>query len=357
MLLLLAYTFLIIAISYKTQTLSVIEPTQTSSETLVRSTSSRRRELKETRTTGSPSTAIFLHVGYLNLWPDMLTCTRNAVAGAARQRENGKVDVFVSVAHATQPDSSKQASKTSFSNISISTIEEDLQSMPHIGDVVVKEFDNSGADVGPFIKMLAHEDIATRKYDYVLKMHSKGDNEMRDYMIKSLCGSPEQVSSILHSFEVNHEADMIAPKGLLFGPRTDPSRIHPHLVRKYNIIEPPVATFDSATQSKMNDIHNLMFPDWIKNHDDENKKIAFVGGENMVVTAGTMFWIRYSALHPRNLADALPTLDFRSRYTDNLGVEHAIERLFASEILLRERKIAAIAPPATTKLRGVYGGI
>jgi lipopolysaccharide biosynthesis protein len=105
----------------------------------------------------------------------------------------------------------------------------------------------------------------------------------------------------------------------------------------------------------MNDIHNLMFPDWIKNHDDE-KKITFVG-ENMVAAAGTMFWIRYSALHPRNLADALPTLDFRSGYTDILGVEHAIERLFASEVLLRERKIAAIAPPATTKLRGIYGGI
>ena len=102
----------------------------------------------------------------------MLTCARNAVlAGAARQRGNGKVDIFVSVTST----GSKSSVKSTFSNINMSTIEEDLNSVPDIGDVVVKEFDSSGADIGPFIKMLAHGDIASRNYDFVLKMHSNGD--------------------------------------------------------------------------------------------------------------------------------------------------------------------------------------
>ena len=288
-------------------------------------------KLTETRTGSSSSTAIFLHLGYLNLWPDMLTCARNAVAGAARQKGNGKVDVFVSVTSTE----SKSSIKANFSNISMSTIKEDLNSMPDIGDVVVKEFDNSGADIGPFIKMLAHGDIASRNYDFVLKMHSNGDRLMRSHLIKSLCGSPEKVSSILDSFEENHEVDMIVPKGTVFGPRTDPSRIMPHLIKMYNIIEPPAATFDPMTQSNMNDVHNLIFPDWIKNHDE--KKIS---ADDMAIAATTMFWIRYSALHPRNLADALPKLEFTSENKDNLGVEHAIQRLLATEIILRKRKIA-----------------
>ena len=40
----------------------------------------------------------------------------------------------------------------------MSTIEEDLNSMPDIGHVVVKEFDKNGTDIGPFIKVLVHGD-------------------------------------------------------------------------------------------------------------------------------------------------------------------------------------------------------
>ena len=291
--------------------------------------------------TSTLSTAIFLHVGYFNLWPDMLTCARNAVQGTKQHGGTDKVDIFVSVTNANPPSSSYQAGKLQSPKFDISKIEKDLQTLPFIGNILVKEFDNSGADIGPFMKMLAHEDIAYRKYDVVLKMHSKGDNVWRDHTIQSLCGSPEQVSSILNSFEANHDVDMIAPKGTIFGPRTDPSRVFSHLVQKYNMIEAPSATFDPKTQSIMNDVHNLLFPEWIKNHDDWKK----IREDDMVVVAGTMFWARYSALYPRNWVDIISKLKFTKGHKENLGIEHAIERLFATEILLRKRKIAGISPP------------
>lgn len=60
--------------------------------------------------------------------------------------------------------------------------------------------------------------------------------------------------------------------------------------------------------------------------------------------AGSMFWIRFSALHPRELATAFPFLNFDSDYVVNLGVQHALERLFTTEIHMRKKKIAQIAP-------------
>ncbi len=72
-------------------------------------------------------------------------------------------------------------------------------------------------------------------YDIILKMHTKGDDVWRDRALESLCGTNEQVTSILSQFDADKKLDMIAPLGTVFGPATNISDIFPHIVRKYGV--------------------------------------------------------------------------------------------------------------------------
>ena len=278
------------------------------------------------------ASAVFLQVGYDDLWDELYQCAKNVVI-AANMESYRNVDVFVSVVAAQRPDD-EESKETDTKEVK-AKIESDLNALANIGEVVVQEFENEGADIGSFLKMLNYNSIADRNYSAVLKLHTKGDDLWRERAIESLCGTPRQVLSILSTFKTDSDLDMVAPQGTVFGPDTDPSDIFPHIVNKYSITEPPKATFDVGTVGLMTKVHKMMFPN------DSNREIR---ESEMLIAAGTMFWARYFALNPQELVRALPKFDFNKGYVENLGIEHALERMFATEIAMSGRKIAEIAP-------------
>lgn len=292
------------------------------------------------------SAAVFLQVGYADLWGEMLMCATNVVA-ASTLKGYQRVDFYVSTVPASRPGSE---SNNNNNNIDISSdMLADLNKIPNIGEVFVQKFDNEGADLKPFMEMVAFnvKFNGNKPYDVILKMHTKGDNIWRERAIESLCATPEQVVSILRRFREDKALDMIVPQGTAFGPIRQKEHIFPHIVRKYNLTsieknevdQDPV--FDEGTKIAMNKIHKMMFPNGIPNVLNTNEDF---GADKMMIAAGTMFWIRYSALNPQEVTDIIPKLSFTSGYAENLGVEHALERLFATEIVLRNRRIAEIPP-------------
>jgi lipopolysaccharide biosynthesis protein len=287
------------------------------------------------------ATAVFLQVGYHELWNELYECTKNVVDGASME-DIERVDIFVSVVEAQRPGDLGQKEQKN----SLAKIESDLKNLVHVGEVIVKKFDNEGADIGSLLKMLEHNAISARDYDAILKLHTKSDDVWRKHGIDCLCGSPAQVVSIFDHFKSDTTLDMIAPKGLVFGPKTPPIEIFPHVVKKYNLEGAPAASFDSATKRIMNQIHRTIFPKGIS-ADSDNDGTREIAQKEMTIVAGTMFWVRYSALHPQELVKALPQFAFSKGYVENLGVEHALERLFATEIGMSGRKIAQISPPPT----------
>ena len=218
------------------------------------------------------------------------------------------------------------------------------------------------------------------EYDIILKMHTKRDPVWRERAIESLCGTQEQVTSIFTHFQKDNELDMIAPDGTVFGPTATFSTlkdVYPLLRKKYNWTHQDNVTsaFDPELHTKMNSIHKMMFPSGITTTNtlstttikgDENKHEQHehkndIPYDDLAIVAGTMFWIRFTALHAKELVsllDMLPSksidqpqnFNFTKGYVENGGVEHAIERLFATEITIRRnknnnnRKIAEIAP-------------
>ena len=312
---------------------------------------------KKKMNTNSPSAAVFLQVGYAELWSEMLMCTTNVVTAAALKNYQ-QVDLYVSiiagVQHASLP---RQETLRNYKKNILPRIQTDLKNIPHVGNIFIKMFDNEGADIKPFMEMLAFQtkSVDGSSYDAILKMHTKGDNAWRERAIESLCGTPEQVISILNHFQSDSELDMIVPQGTAFGHIRNKTDIFPHIVRKYELTsivrendgneeEDPV--FDKGTETTMNKLHKMMFPNGIPDMMDADEDF---GVNKMMIAAGTMFWIRYPALHPQELTDLLPKLTYTKGYVENLGVEHSLERLFATEIALRNRRIAEI-PPAPRPL-------
>jgi len=283
------------------------------------------------------ATAIFLQVGYTHLWDDMLMCAANVAT--AISSTNGRyedVDVYVALLN-TSPTNIPRTTLNNKSGdlVTPKNIKLDLD-LPSIGDIFVEKFDNFGADIGNFIHQLKRVDGSDKTYDVVLKMHTKGDNTWRERGIESLCGTPEQVLSILDHYQSDPLLDMINPLGTTFGPDTLTTDIYPHITRKYNVeTETYAAAFDQDLKDKMKDLHRALFP---------SEKI--LADSEMAIVAGSMFWIRYSALHVPNLVDSLPIIsnNMTAGYIENGASEHALERLFPTEVIVRGRRIAEMPP-------------
>jgi len=285
---------------------------------------------------------VFLQVGYADLWEDMLTCTAN-VASAVLLRGCQDIDVLASVVDAKDPTGVNSNSKKVTTETMLSTIKTDLGGLHNVDDIIVQQFQNKGADIGSFLQMLSVKDVATRSYDIILKMHTKGDAIWRERGIESLCGTPEQVVSIINHYQQEDYLDMVAPQGTVFGPETSPDRIFPHIVRKYNFDQPgspPKVAFDQWTQDKINEIHKYL------SIENNARGIKNIKTEDMVIAAGSMFWVQYKALNPPRLVELFQTFEsqFSSHYVENLSLEHVLERVFPTEIVSRTRLVAEIPP-------------
>ena len=278
--------------------------------------------------------AVLIQMGNFSLWEDMLMCGANVATAAAiltntapssikdsttssnriYQGSRILVDFFISV---KKPDGPQD-------QLMQSAIIE-LQSLQNVGKVYMKEDENKGADILPFLKQLHFISEQRRSqhqlptYEIILKQHSKSDPTWRQRHLESLCGTPEQVISILKAFHERKSTDMIVPQGTAFQRNTPSNLIFPHIVKKYKDSSPsfPYEAFDPFTVRHLQKLYRKLFP-----------KQTALSLEEISIVAGSAYWFRYT--------DTIETFvrsfryneqDFTVGYVENLGIEHVIERL------------------------------
>lgn len=165
------------------------------------------------------------------------------------------------------------------------------------GSVEVRIVPNRGRDIAP--KLVSFSDVYGR-YDYVLYMHGKRSahanvlSPWRHFLLESLLGTPQVVTSVLHAFEQNPNLGMIAAQHF------EPMR---------------------------------QWLTWGGNFPTAQKLAAKMGftldeRDPLDFPAGSMFWARTLALKPL-LDIGLKTEDFdvESNQID-ATLAHAIERIF-----------------------------
>jgi lipopolysaccharide biosynthesis protein len=157
------------------------------------------------------------------------------------------------------------------------------------------------------------------------------------------------VVSIIKQFQGDGQLDMIAPQGTVIGPDTDASRVFPHIVRKYGLgITQSVSEVFRDNVLQMEDTFRQLFPNGFRGEGPRSIK-----NHELAICAGTMFWARWGALHVNALVREFPTLkvNLTTGYMINGdgGLEHTIERLFTTLIVMQNRRIGTI-PPAPRPL-------
>lgn len=186
------------------------------------------------------------------------------------------------------------------------------------------------ADIGQFLAQLKETQTGTTatSYEAILKVHAKSDDQWRQRMLESLCGSPHQVTSILSQMQSQSDIDLVAALGTTFSPETPVTSIYPRILEIYDMDSPKPA-FDKNTLQNMS---NLFI------------EVGFAGKvEHPKIVAGSCFWIRWSALQVPKWVSAYDSINRRLTrgYARNLGLEHIIERLIPTMI---PGSIAEITP-------------
>jgi hypothetical protein len=192
--------------------------------------------------------AVLIQMGDFSLWEDMLMCAANVATAAAiltntapssindsttssnriYQGSRILVDFFISV---------KKKSDGPQDQLMHSAVKE-LQNLQNVGKVYMQEDENKGADILPFLKQLRFISEQQRSqdqfptYEIILKQHSKSDPTWRQRPLELLCGTPEQVISILKAFHERKTTDMVVPQGTAFQRNTPSNLIFPHIVKK-----------------------------------------------------------------------------------------------------------------------------
>lgn len=276
--------------------------------------------------------AIFLQLGVnLSLLPDMTTCLAN-VASVVFSRDSLDsvkqplgLDLYVSV---LQEDARK-----------VGSIKDFYQSiLPTSSNIYITSTPNVGADIGAFLAQLKqmnqHKGNDKSEYDLYLKLHTKTDPIWQERMLESLCGTVEQVESIL---DMNGHGDwgrgqpiMVGAMGTMFGPTTPLNKIFPHISNKYQWTDARPA-FDDDTIKQMNEIKHKL----------EGNSEDFTH-DQISIAAGTWFWINHEGLKPYLWAKQ--SLGLSAGYIENGGIEHAIERVFPSMVLSNGGSLFDIQP-------------
>jgi len=277
--------------------------------------------------------AVLLQVGYPELLEDLVMCTANVAAAASR--EGYAIDIYVAL-HADISETTPGL---------VETIRDQLTAFESVGRVTLGSWRNAGADVRPFLKQLEAAASSGRKYDLILKQHTKGDDTWRARHVESLCGTPEHVRSIWKQFQDDPSLGMVSPLGTTFGDDSQANTIYPHIARKYNWVGGGATTrsaFDRKTVENMRAVYSKMYGRDLKE-------------ESSTIVAGTTFWARYEALDPEAFVRVLPEIDgdFSKGYVVNHGMEHFIERLLPSSVKDRGWTLAE-APPAPRVLAMVF---
>ena len=262
--------------------------------------------------------AVFMQLGTnIHLYHELEKCVQNVAEGLP---DNEIVDVHVALL--------KRDEKYQYT---VRTKLEGLSENVNWVNVIVTK--NEGADVGQFLTQLrkTQQDptmAVDDHYEAVLKIHAKSDEQWRQRMTESLCGSPNQVTSILTQLRSKPDVDMVAALGTTFGPKTPVDSVYPRIREIYNMTSTEQA-FDNATIKKIDFFY----------------KVLGNTGEipRPKIVAGTCYWIRWSALQLKNWNNFFGRYQnqFTRGYKENHGLEHTIERLIPTML---NGRIAEITP-------------
>ncbi|CAJ1449431.1 unnamed protein product, partial [Effrenium voratum] len=88
--------------------------------------------------------------------------------------------------------------------------------------VTVEVFQNRGADVGLFLQQLQGRPL---NYDFMLKIHTKSSNVLREHALSQLCGDTDVVKQVLAHFHAEPRLQMVGPQGLVLENASDFSTI------------------------------------------------------------------------------------------------------------------------------------
>lgn len=122
--------------------------------------------------------------------------------------------------------------------------------------------ENYGFDIGSFFHILQIIKEKKEVYDYVLKIHTKTDNEKREYMLQPILGSIQIIRKIINQMNENKKIGILAP-------------------RKARCID---AHIDFVRNQQY--LQQLLF--WYFNENTQVIKQPYV--------TGTMFWMRFSII-------------------------------------------------------------
>mmetsp|Transcript_38696 Transcript_38696/g.123005 ORF Transcript_38696/g.123005 Transcript_38696/m.123005 type:complete len:329 (-) Transcript_38696:238-1224(-) len=276
---------------------------------VIRAAAVQQREAKR----GQPyAVAVFLQVGNAGLWRDMERCLV-AVSGSSRVRT---ADVFVSTIAPSPPLEQAVAG---------------LKADPKFRKVTYMLTENRGADQGQFLQQLQAippEDKPT--YDFLLKMHTKSDPLWRYTAMDALCATAGQVDTVMDTFAGNPNFAMLGPWGLTFGnPQTQTQRN---------------AFVDSEIQA--------MQREWLAIGETQ----PFPPMEQLVIVAGSMFWVSGPALFSDELLmdhTALIISRMEMGYTKGSCCQtaHAMERLIPTRLQARGHQVFPINGPRVFRRR------
>lgn len=163
--------------------------------------------------------------------------------------------------------------------------------------------ENSGRDIGPFIKMWPK----IKKYDLCCKIHTKKGvsdyiDPWRDLCLKGILNSPEEIKKIINCFKDDESIALAGPE-LLYG------------------------SYENLIGHNRKNIETIL------------SKYSITKNENMSngFFMGTMFWMRTKYF---KAIDNLAHLDFKPEAGQKDGMyEHALERMLGSVTLEASQKV------------------
>jgi lipopolysaccharide biosynthesis protein len=231
--------------------------------------------------------AVFIHLFYQDLWSELQRSLCNL--------KNVKFDLYVTIC-------------SDHDNSIILTIKKDFP------NAIILSVPNRGADVGPFFEKLNYCFNNKKKYEWILKIHSK-----KSLLVSPKNGElwrksnystlmPSDFSKISSSFK-NSKIGMIGAAA--------------HLISK------------SSNDLKSGKNVNLENINYFRN------KLKISDSE-LNFFAGTMFWIKYSILQETFFNNKLTVNDFGEGHAPDGTRAHAMERVFANIVRDKKYKLLAI---------------
>jgi lipopolysaccharide biosynthesis protein len=251
------------------------------------------------------------------LFPDMMTCTANVVA-AVKHDSQIKLDLYVSLTTGTRSEDWLKRE-----------IRSKYMGLDFFSHIYIDKVNNTGADMGAFLTQMTRMEREGVSYDAILKMHTKTDPIWRERLVESLCGTPEQVRSILTKLDeqaIRGQPTLVAPLGTAFGPSSSVRDVFPHIVEKYQLTTTRPA-FSPQHIGTMNILRRLL---------NKGQSMPFQE-DDLRIVAGSAFWITGDALQPSMWAKADEDISplLTKGYVEDQGMEHAMERVIPSLVVER----------------------